>query len=188
MNPVTRFDALASQYSQFRPSYPKAFLDWFLGRLGGSNVCDLGAGTGILSRQVLEEARRKDQLVNLTLVEPNASMLGKAMDVCGGWSNVDFVQATAERIPLASSSQDALICAQAFHWFQFEDALAQVARVVRPGGLSCVLWNDRNLHVAGPGIINQALESLLHKHSRTYSSLTRPEVCFSFMTGKPADN
>jgi SAM-dependent methyltransferase len=54
------------------------------------------------------------------------------------------VVAGAEEIPLADASVDVVIAAQAFHWFDLDRALPEIARVLRPGGRICLLWNQRN--------------------------------------------
>ena len=54
---------------------------------------------------------------------------------------VSPVVATAERIPMSRRSVDTVVCGQAFHWFDHDVALAEIAQVLRPGGHLAVVWN-----------------------------------------------
>src|SRR5208283_2281926 len=51
-----------------------------------------------------------------------------------------FVAGRAERLPFADGVFDGAVCAQAFHWFEREQALAELIRVVRPGGVVAIWW------------------------------------------------
>jgi SAM-dependent methyltransferase len=78
--------------------------------------------------------------------------------VVAGCPDVEAVDGTAERIPLADDAVDAVFVAQAFHWFDNEAALAEIARVLRPGGALVVMWNVAN----GPPVPSiTAVEELL---------------------------
>jgi SAM-dependent methyltransferase len=48
---------------------------------------------------------------------------------------------TAERIPLPDASADAVFVGDAFHWFDGSAAVAEIDRVLRPGGGVALLWN-----------------------------------------------
>jgi ubiquinone/menaquinone biosynthesis C-methylase UbiE len=130
------FDTAAEEYERGRPGYPDAGLDRIsheLGLDGESTVLDLAAGTGKLTRQLT------GRFGEVIAVEPLAEMrLQLARNVPG----VEPLEGSAEVIPVADASVDAVFVAQAFHWFDGRRALAEIKRVLRrsSGGLA-LLWN-----------------------------------------------
>jgi SAM-dependent methyltransferase len=134
------FDSVADEYEQTRPSYPPALLD--LLPLGAdAAVLDLGAGTGKLTRVLA--ARYRD----VTAVEPLAKMRAVLERVVPG---VTALPGSAERIPLDDRSVDGVFAAQAFHWFDKRVALPEIARVLRPGGVFAIVWNQGNDDLPDP--------------------------------------
>jgi ubiquinone/menaquinone biosynthesis C-methylase UbiE len=101
----------------------------------GSQVLDLAAGTGKLTRQLVPTGAR------LVAVEPVAGMRSKLGEAVPG---VVALAGTAEAIPLGDASVDAVCCAQAFHWFDAERALEEIHRVLRAGGGLALIWNVRD--------------------------------------------
>jgi SAM-dependent methyltransferase len=95
-------------------------------------VLDLGAGTGKLTRSLV--ALGHDVLA----VEPSPEMIGELRRVLPG---VEAIEGSAERIPVPDGRFDAVTAGQAFHWFDPELALPEIARVLRPGGILGVVWN-----------------------------------------------
>jgi SAM-dependent methyltransferase len=135
------FDAAASGYDRHRPGYPSDALSAIIGQLEGSppRVLDLGAGTGKLTRPLVEAGAQ------VIAVEPVAAM-GDALSAA--LPDVEVVRAAAEALPLADGSLDAVTAGQAFHWFDAPRALAEIHRVLRPGGLLAVIFNRRDLDTA----------------------------------------
>jgi SAM-dependent methyltransferase len=132
------FERAADDYEQGRPSYPAAAIDCLAQALGigaGATVLDLGAGTGKLTRRLDGTGAR------LIAVEPVEAMRRKLADAM---PQVRVLAGTAEAIPLAGESVDAVVVAQAFHWFQGEAALREIHRVLRPGGRLGLIWNVRD--------------------------------------------
>ena len=128
------FESVAEQYERARPEYAEAAVDWIVERLRldpGSRVLDLGAGTGKLTRQLV---RRRFDVV---AVEPGDEMRGV---LARAVPEAEALGGTAEEIPLPDGSVDAVTAAQAFHWFEADRALAEIARVLRGGGVA-LLWN-----------------------------------------------
>ena len=118
-------------YDRYRPSFPPEAVDLVLPETVAA-VLDLGAGTGKLTESLV--ARTNE----LTAVDPSAQML----DVLRAkLPTVHARVGSAEQIPVASASQDVVTVAQAFHWFDTAPACAEIARVLRPGGLLALLWN-----------------------------------------------
>ena len=132
------FESGSDIYERARPGYPEdsiAHLMATAGIIPGSRVLDLAAGTGKLTRQL--DAAGADCLA----VEPSASMrevFGRAVP------GVPMVGGTAEMIPLVSRAIDAVVVAQAFHWFDPPRALPEIARVLRSRGWLALIWNERD--------------------------------------------
>lgn len=130
------FGAQAAAYDRARPSYPPDAVAWLAGnlRIGpGRLVVDLAAGTGKLTALLAGRGAR------LAAVEPVGPMGRRLRAALPG---VPLVAAVAEALPLAAASVDAVVVAQAFHWFDAPRALAELARVVRPGGGLALIWNS----------------------------------------------
>lgn len=128
------FGAQAAAYERGRPSYPPEAIDWLL-PADARDVLDLGAGTGKLTTRLVERG------LNVVAVDPIAEMLELLSTAL---PNTPALLGTAEEIPLSDSSVDAVLVAQAWHWFDPERAIAEVARVLRPGGRLGLVWNTRD--------------------------------------------
>jgi ubiquinone/menaquinone biosynthesis C-methylase UbiE len=139
-----------------RPDYPRGAIDWLVAALGlgpGRVAVDLAAGTGKLTRRLLPSGAR------VVAVEPLAEMRAVlAREVPGA----EALSGTAEALPLADASADAVTVGQAFHWFDAEPAAAEIARVLRPGGALALIWNIRDL--ADP--LQARVNELLLPHRR----------------------
>jgi len=137
MNPTGRFSARAADYARFRPDYPAAAWDAVLEGMGDPaalTAADIGAGTGISSRALAERGLR------VIAVEPNDAMRGAAAP----HPRVGWRQGTAEATGLDPSSVHLIVCAQAFHWFRQDEAIAEFHRVLRAGGRLALVWNGRD--------------------------------------------
>lgn len=132
------FMANADRYARGRPDYPPALDAWLRGpvRLGhGRTVVDLGAGTGKFVPRVLGTGAA------VVAVEPVAAMLAR---LTRDFPEVRAVAGAADDLPLDDASVDAVVCAQAFHWFATASALREIARVLKPGGVLALVWNVRD--------------------------------------------
>jgi SAM-dependent methyltransferase len=135
---ATSFGTVAGEYERARPDYPEEAVSWLADRLGigpGRDVLDLGAGTGKLTRQIAALGAR------VVAVEPLDAMRVELERAVPG---VETLAGTAEVVPLADASVDAVTCAQAFHWFDADHALPEIWRVLRPGGGVGLIWNLRD--------------------------------------------
>jgi SAM-dependent methyltransferase len=134
------FDNVADEYERTRPDYPAALLD-VLPLGADAAVLDIGAGTGKLTRVLAARYRE------VTAVEPLANMRAILERVLPG---VTAFAGSAEQIPLEDASVDGAFAAQAFHWFDKAVALPEIARVLRPGGVFAIVWNDGNDDLPDP--------------------------------------
>jgi SAM-dependent methyltransferase len=130
----TSFGTAAEAYERARPTYPAVAVRDLLGTLP-LDVLDLGAGTGKLTRTLVAEGHR------VRAVDPDADMLAQLARAVPG---IPHDVGSAESLPLEDASLDAVVAAQAYHWFDPATALPEIARVLRPGGLLGLLWNVRD--------------------------------------------
>ena len=100
----------------------------------GRRIADVGAGTGKFSRLLLATG------AHTLAIEPVDEMRAQAARLPG----VEALAGTAQALPLAAGSVDAIVCAQAFHWFASTAVLDEFARVLRPGGRLGLVWNVRD--------------------------------------------
>ena len=157
------FTAAAEVYERARPGYPDEAVAWVAERLGigpGRDVLDLAAGTGKLTRQLVPLGAR------IVAVEPIDAMRAELERAVPA---VEALAGTAEAIPLADASVDAVTCAQAFHWFRPDEAAREIRRVLRPGGGLALLWNVRDLD--DPKQV--ACDELLAPHRSEFRSAAR---------------
>ena len=133
------FSKKAEYYDSFRPSYSDAFISEMVlrGIIGeGKSVADIGAGTGILSRQLAESGSC------VIAVEPNASMREKAVSGTNGL-DVKVLDGSAENIPIGDCGIDSVFAGQAFHWFDPVLFAKECRRILRPGGNVVLVWNRK---------------------------------------------
>jgi SAM-dependent methyltransferase len=132
----SKFDTLASAYAKARPTYPDEIFDALqeLSRraLPGARVADVGAGTGISSRQLQERGAA------VTAVELSEPMLRQLVAESPG---IGAVLGSANALPLRDGSVDFVTFAQAWHWVDPDSAVPEVLRVLKPGGALACFWN-----------------------------------------------
>jgi SAM-dependent methyltransferase len=131
------FGTAAATYDRLRPSPPPEALDWLL--TGNERrVLDLGAGTGQVTRRLLERE------LDVVAVEPDERMRELLAVRCPG---ATAVAGAAEAIPLPAADVDAVLVGAAWHWFDAAAATAEIARVLRPGGRLGVLFTVLDVYV-----------------------------------------
>jgi SAM-dependent methyltransferase len=137
------FGAAAAAYAEHRPDYAPAAVRWALEPAPGPRVLDLGAGTGKLTATLVELG------ADVIAVEPDPAMLTELRRTL---PTVRALSGSAEAVPLADASVDAVLAGNAMHWFDMDVAGPEIARVLVPGGILAGLWNvldDRVDWVAG---------------------------------------
>jgi SAM-dependent methyltransferase len=164
-DPTERFSDRASDYIKARPSYPREVLAVLRTECGLSErsvVADLGSGTGIFTRVLLESGAR------VHAVEPNDEMRAAAERELGSNPRFSSVRGRAEATTLPPASIDIATAAQAFHWFDVQATRREMHRIVRPGGRVALVWNDRDVK-STPFL--RAFEALLVEHCPKYPEL-----------------
>lgn len=128
----------AATYVTGRPDYPDGALDWLrevVGLGAGRTVLEVGAGTGKFVPLLRDTGAR------VFALEPVAAM---RETLARDHRDVEALEGNAEAIPLADGAVDAVVCAQAFHWFATPAAVAEMRRVLKPGGVLGLIWNVRD--------------------------------------------
>jgi SAM-dependent methyltransferase len=159
MEPIERFSNRVENYRRYRPSYPAAVIDLIRDTAGlrsGASVADIGSGTGILTRLLLDAGWE------VHAVEPNAPMRHAAEEDLGASPRFHSVDASAEATRLSPASLDAIACAQAFHWFDHDAAQAEFTRILKPEGWAFMIWNERQMGGAFDLAYHEILASLGH--------------------------
>jgi SAM-dependent methyltransferase len=129
--PAGSLERWPDDYERGRPGWPLAVVE-APGVPASASVLDLGAGTGKLTRLLVPRFRR------VVAVEPAEPMRRLLSALC---PEAEALAGTAQEIPLPDSSVDAVFAAEAFHWFDDNRALAEIARVLRPRGSLVLMWN-----------------------------------------------
>jgi SAM-dependent methyltransferase len=161
------FGSAAAAYERGRPSYPPEAIDWLLPPTA-RHVLDLGAGTGKLTVRLVERG------LDVTAVDPIPEMLEV---LSSSLPDTPALLGTAEEIPLPDDSVDAVLVAQAWHWFDPDRAAAEIARVLRPGGTLGLVWNSRDERL---GWVKDLGRIIGHDDASKYdvtlpAAFTRPE-------------
>jgi SAM-dependent methyltransferase len=147
------FARAAEAYEQGRATFPAAAVEAILAEVGaapGRTLLELGAGTGKLTRALTGRGAR------VIALEPVAEMRARLADTA---PDAEPLDAVAEAIPLDDASVDAVIVAQAYHWFDPEAATSEVARVLRPGGAVALVWNRRDENAAWMRELSRILDT-----------------------------
>jgi SAM-dependent methyltransferase len=135
----TGFGAAADAYERGRPGYPAEAIEWLYRRLdlrAGRTVLDVGAGTGKLTRELVGSG------ATVLAIEPVPAMRAVLEQVVPA---AQALAGSAEALPVPEASVDAIVVAQAFHWFDVPRALAEFHRALRGAGRFALIWNRRRL-------------------------------------------
>jgi len=160
LDPKERFSDRVDDYVRYRPDYPRPFLELLetecgLGR--GRDVADVGSGTGMLTRLLLESGAQ------VIAVEPNSAMRAAAERSLGREPRFRSVDGSAEATGLPDASVDLITAGQAFHWFDTVQARLEFSRVLRPRGWVALAWNQRK-----DSAFNRDYLSMLEQYAPDY--------------------
>lgn len=178
------FTQLAASYAAYRPGYSPFVISSVLAVAGHGaqalSVADVGAGTGILSRQLAGQGCK------VVAVEPNDAMRGQGQAGNGPLA-IDWRAGSAEMTGLTAGSVGLVTMASAFHWADFNQAVAEFARILTPQGYFMALWNPRAIE-RNPLLveIESALQKLVPELKRVSSG--RSEFCDGLLQRLDASN
>jgi len=161
LNNTTRFSNRVDDYVKYRPGYPAdmlRFLQEHYNMDTTKRIADIGSGTGISSAYFLEAGYK------VTGVEPNKEMRERSVTLLQQYPDFEAVDGTAEATTLPDAAADVIVSGQAFHWFDVVKAKAEFKRILQPGGLLVLFWNER---LVQPGF-EKAYDDLIVKHAIDY--------------------
>src|ERR1700722_466972 len=169
-DPTERFSDRVENYAKYRPSYPVEMLRFLQTLISPpATVADIGSGTGILTRQLLNNGYL------LYAVEPNDAMRREAERTLSGHPAFRSVRGTAEATTLGDRTVDFVTCAQSFHWFDRDKTRLEFSRILKVNGLTVLIWNER-LDNSSP--VNREYDKLLNGMAPEYRNASRHQVGF----------
>ncbi len=124
------FSTRSADYAAYRPTYPRALVDYLSSLCPEHNVAlDVGCGTGQLSVLLA------DRFAHVIATDASAQQIEKAE----ARERVDYRVAPAERSGLPDAFVDLVTAAQAAHWFDLPSFYAEVRRVGKPGAILALI-------------------------------------------------
>lgn len=132
------FDNVATIYAKYRPSYPDKYINYLIDKCNlnqNTLIADIGAGTGILTKQFL------DKNLKVIGVEPNCNMRKVLEKNLIKYKNFTSINGSDKNTNLNENSIDLITVAQAFHWFDIESFKKECKRILNANGKVCIIWN-----------------------------------------------
>lgn len=167
---TTRFSDRVEDYVKYRPHYPEAVIDYLRKKYSLTpdwDIADIGSGTGISTELFLRNGNR------VYGVEPNREMREKAEQLLGdAGGKFASIAGTAEATGLPDSSVNMVVAGQAFHWFDPARSRAEFTRILRPGGIVVLFWNERL--IASP--FEKEYEDLILRHASDYNAINHKNI------------
>jgi SAM-dependent methyltransferase len=164
MKSVERFSGRVDDYQKFRPDYPASLVAEIrkrTGLQGPAVVADIGSGTGIFTRRLLQAGFK------VYALEPNREMREAAETLLVDEARFSSIDASAENSCRASASIDLVTVAQAFHWFNTDSAKQEFRRILKDDGKLALIWNKRKL--SRP--FQQSYDTILREFSPEYGKV-----------------
>ncbi len=164
-DPTQRFSSRVEQYVRYRPGYPPAVLETLRRECGltpSSVIADIASGTGLFTRLLLENGNE------VFAIEPNPEMRAAGEQLLSAYPNFHSAAGRAEATTLPDHSIDLITAAQAAHWFERDSARAEFVRILKPGGWTVLIWNERCTDATR---FLMAYEDLLLRYGTDYSEV-----------------
>lgn len=168
-----RFQDRVANYVKYRPGYPAEAFETVVAECGldaGSVVCDVGCGTGISSKPLLERG------LSVIGVEPNGPMREAAVEYLQDFKSFRAESGEAGATGLPDKGVDLVFCAQAFHWFADAKTAAEFRRILRPKGRIALIWNER---VTESDVFHSKYEELIRQFGTDYSDVRHDRLGLS---------
>jgi len=140
VDPTSRFSSRVDNYVRYRPGYPPEILETLTAECGltpNAVIADIGSGTGIFARMLLENGNR------VFGVEPNEAMRRAGEQFLVEFPRFTSVAGRAEATTLPDHSVDFVTAAQAAHWFDQQPTRKEFQRILNPQGWAVLVWNER---------------------------------------------
>lgn len=160
-----RFSVRVEAYLAGRPRYPAAIVSHLAERgalPAKATIADIGIGTGLSAEPFLAAGHR------VIGIEPNAPMRKAGAEYLARHADFDMREGSADATGLPTASVDLVLAAQAFHWFEAARFRTESLRILRPGGWTALVWNDRDLD--GTPFL-AGYEALLIEHGTDYLAI-----------------
>ncbi len=166
-----RFSNKVEDYIKYRPDYPPEVLSYLRKRTGLSQtftVADIGAGTGIFTKHLLNLECK------VYAIEPNTEMREAADAMLKEtYPNYTSINAPASNTTLADHTIDLIVCAQAFHWFNTEEARIEFHRILKPSAQAVLIWNNRQVNTDN---FSKDYDQLLREKSVDYNEVNHQKL------------
>ena len=178
------FADAADYYKKYRPTYPNELFTFLDNNILNKTdvIADIGSGTGIFSKHLLDLAH------NVISIEPNLEMRKTAEADLYQYLQWSSVNATAENTTLADKSIDAIVVAQAFHWFDLNKIKIEFKRILKSSGCCILVWNLRDNTVPFmhdyENIVTQCVENYQQVIANNYIS---DEIILDFFYPQEVD-
>ncbi|MFD2177915.1 class I SAM-dependent methyltransferase [Veronia pacifica] len=166
-NSKERFTEKVADYVRFRPDYPEDVID-ILAHYADkkSQVADVGSGTGIFSKQLLESG------YCVYGVEPNDNMRQAAEDALSDDVSFTSLNGSAESTGLDAASVNMITAAQSFHWFNNIATKEEFRRILTHDGVVAIIWNKRDLR----SLFHREYDQLLKRYAVDYLKVTHLSI------------
>lgn len=157
------FSSRVDNYIRYRPTYPEAAVNTLIEECQldrNSLIADIGSGTGIFTRHLLDKG------FTVFAVEPNKEMRQASEKILSGYDLFTSISGCAEESNLTDSCVDLIVSAQAFHWFNYDEAQKEFSRILKKSGWLALVWNQRKVQQP----MQQDYDALLNEHIPEYDS------------------
>lgn len=165
-----RFSDRVQHYIKYRPDYPPEVINYLRQQTGLSNnsvVADIGSGTGIFTKHLLNLGCK------VYAIEPNTEMREAADALLKDYPNYTSINAPAQQTTLKDHTIDLIVCAQAFHWFNTQEAQEEFKRILKNTGQAALIWNNR---IVDTDDFSKAYDQLLREKTADYNEVNHQKL------------